>query len=388
MFISKKIFIISAIALGVVLIFLGIYNFAFKTDSSRTYKVPASTNNFASNSSASPQKEEKAKSEDKIHLILDEPVISPSFIQDKKTIEYYSPNDKGFFSFDTGSKAKSKIADEEIAGLKKVIWSPAGDEAILKVSKDGKDSLVFYNLADKAKKELNSGVEYVVWTNWGDKIIYKYFDSASNKKTVNIADPDGSNWKKLADVAWRNVSLAQIPSSSLVSFWNSPNAYEDTALETVGIAGGEINKIFSGRFGADYLWSPNGEKVLISSSDSKGGSKMFLGVANKNGGEYQNLNTFTLVSKCVWDKDNVNIYCALPNSIPNGSVMPNDYQEKKFTTIDTFWKINVANGKKDRIAELSDIKSDYDAANLFLSSGEDTLFFVNRIDGKLYGISL
>jgi hypothetical protein len=68
--------------------------------------------------------------------------------------------------------------------------------------------------------------------------------------------------------------------------------------------------------------------------------------------------------------------------------MPNDYQEKKFTTIDTFWKINVANGKKDRIAELSDIKSDYDAANLFLSSGEDTLFFVNRIDGKLYGISL
>jgi len=74
MFISKKIFIISAIALGIVLIFLGVYNFAFKTDPSRSYKVPTPTNNFASNSNTAPQKEEKPKSGDKIHPVLDEPV--------------------------------------------------------------------------------------------------------------------------------------------------------------------------------------------------------------------------------------------------------------------------------------------------------------------------
>jgi hypothetical protein len=386
MALSKKIFIISAIALGIVLIFLGVYNFVFRSANSESNKMPGPAANILPGNSS--QNGEKLKSDEKIYLAIDDAVLSPSLNQKTEVIRYYSLNNKGFFSFDAANKTKSKINGEEVSGLKNIIWSSSGEKAILKINKDGKDSLTLYNLDDQTKKELKGGVDNVVWANLGDKIIYKYFDSRSQKKSVNIANPDGSNWSKLADVTWRNVSLAQIPNSSLISFWNFPNAFEDTTLEIVGISGGEIKKIFSGRFGADYLWSPDGGKVLISSSDSKGGSKMFLGIANKNGGEYQNLNAPTLVSKCAWDKDNVNVYCALPNSIPEGSVMPNDYQENKFTTVDTFWKINVTNGKKERVAELNDIKNDYDATGLFLSSGEDILFFVNRIDGKLYGIDL
>ena len=361
MSLSKKIFIFSSILLGIMLVFLGIYNFVFRANSSRSYKVPVSMENLSSTPAAS------SKPTEKIYALSKERIVSPVLSSDGNGIMYYSLQGN-FTRLDIKSAAERKISEDKIDGLRSIIWAPDGKNAILKANSGGKNSFILYGLENGTKTNLKSGIDYVAWTNLGDKIIYKYFDSASLKRSVNIANPDGSNWKKLADVSWRSVFLSTVPGTFFISFWNAPNAYEETSLETVSLTGEDIKKIFSGRFGADYLWSPDGGKVLISSSDASGGSKTLLAVASKSGGEYQNLEVPTLVSKCVWAEDSQNVYCALPNSIPEGSVMPNDYQDGKFNTKDTFWKINVLNGKKERIVELSDIKSDYDAANLFLSS--------------------
>ena len=156
----------------------------------------------------------------------------------------------------------------------------------------------------------------------------------------------------------------------------------------VSTVGGEVRKIFSGRFGADYLWSKDGAKALVSSSDSKGGSKINLGIINNNGGEYQNLNIPTFVSKCAWGKDNKTIYYALPSFSSENYVLPNDYQDGKITAKDTFWKMDISSGKAERIVDIKDIKDSYDATGMFLSPSEDILFFINKIDGKLYGINL
>ena len=112
-----------------------------------------------------------------------------------------------------------------------------------------------------------------------------------------------------------------------------------------------------------------------------------LGMITING-EYYELGIPTIVSKCVWSSDNKEVYYALPGGIPEKSVMPNDYQEGKFTTEDTFWKVEVSSGKKERIVNTEEIKEKYDSSNLFLSPTRSALYFVNKIDGKLYRISL
>jgi hypothetical protein len=68
--------------------------------------------------------------------------------------------------------------------------------------------------------------------------------------------------------------------------------------------------------------------------------------------------------------------------------MPNDYYSNKFQTADTFWKVNVLTGEKTRLIDLNKISAKIDAKNIFLNPDESLLFFVNRIDGKLYQISL
>jgi len=157
--------------------------------------------------------------------------------------------------------------------------------------------------------------------------------------------------------------------------------------QLIGSLGGDVKTVFSGKYGADYVWSPDGKKAAVSFLAQQGKSQMNLGIVTLDGA-YQDLGIPTLASKVVWSKDGKTLYYALAGSIPDGAVMPDDYDSKKFTSSDTFWKVDTTTGQKSRIVETSDIMQNYDASQLFLSPTEDALFFVNRIDGKLYRINL
>lgn len=383
----KKVFIISSVILLVVLVFLGIYNFAFKEKSSGTKESFQDKEVSKIVDTPSPEAQ-KIKEQGKIYQLTDEAVIAPTISQDGEHIVYYARSNGNVYEIALRGDNKKTISSANLAGLANILWSPDKNKVISTFEKDGRPVFYFYNFTAKTSKAIPERTYDITWTNLGDKIIYKYFDNKTKKKNISIADPDGSNWKQLAETSFDYVSIAPIPKTSLISFWNRPHGFEETSLQTVSIAGGEVKTVFSKKFGADYLWSPDGEKVLVSSSETKGSSKVMLATINKNGGEYQNLNIPTFVSKCVWSKDAKTVFYALPGSIPEGSVIPNDYKDKKFTTRDTFWKVDVTTGKKERLAELAEIKESFDAINLFLSPSENAFFFVNRIDGRLYGIDI
>jgi hypothetical protein len=174
----------------------------------------------------------------------------------------------------------------------------------------------------------------------------------------------------------------------LVSFWNSPDASAETDFESSSVLGGGNTPIFKGYFGADFLWNASGNAVLVSHTDQKNGSQIQLAIMNDHGGELKNLGVATFVSKSVWSKDNKTAYFALPGSLPSNATMPNDYLANKFNTDDSFWKINTITGEKTRIIDAAKLSGGLDATNLFLNADESMLFFTNKIDGKLYRISL
>ncbi|OGI23198.1 MAG: hypothetical protein A3E91_01915 [Candidatus Moranbacteria bacterium RIFCSPHIGHO2_12_FULL_40_10] len=381
----KKVFIISSVLLAIALIFLGIYNFVYKNDSPEQL--------------ADAQKSSKNggflsgfENEKKISVLVDSDVSNPILNATGKTVLYYSKSE---------SKAKSLILDgtgrineisfeDRASGLSNAIISPKGDKIILAYKNGESTSIFLYEASSKSVKKIKDGIDDVFWDGLGNKIIYKYFDSRTGKRTINIADPDGANWKPLAELPYRYLSASPIPTNSVISFWNSPDANQETILQTAGIMGGEVKKIFSGKYGADYLWSPDGKRALVSATDTADKSKIFLGIINGNGGEYRNFAVPTMVSKCVWTGNDEIIY-AQPGSVPEGSVLPNDYLSGKFKSADTFWKMNVNDLKKERLIGeelMKEINEKFDAANLIYSPEEDALLFVNRYNGKLYELKL
>jgi hypothetical protein len=379
---SKKIFFVSLALFCVSLFFFGIYNVAFK-------KPVASTVQPSQNKAIVEKKPDETSkiSQSAISAITTEAVLAP-VIADMDTLKYYSQKTGQVYQIGFDGSNKKIISNKILTGLTNVLWSPDKNKVITSFNLGGNADFYYYDYGTQKSSAIKKNVDAVAWQNTSNRIFYKYYDSKTKKRTLNISDPDGSNWLKLVDVDFRDVFIAQIPASGLISFWNKPDAFFPTALKTISLIGGDAKDIFTGVFGADYLWNNNGTNVLVSNSDSKGGTKIQLSVINENGGELKNLDTATLVSKCAWLSDNKNIICAVPGEIPANSVMPNDYDSGKIHTADTFWKIDTLTGKKTAVIDASKIDKNYDAINLFFNSDESILFFQDRIDGKLYRMAL
>jgi hypothetical protein len=382
----KKIFFLSLFLFFLSLLFWGIYMLSFKkTELSEESELPlknplSSLNNPTNNSPP-------ISSSAKISAVSQESVISPTLADDGNNLWYYSLSGELNEITFVGSSLK-KLTDQKIIGLIEARWSPDKSKALLKVNKDGATYFLLFDVRADSLTQLSGNIQDISWLATSDKIIYRYLDSSSRKNSLNTSNPDGSNWKKLFDLPHDKISFSQIPRSGLISFWNTGDAYYSTSFQTIPLIGGEAKTLYQEAFGADYLWNNSGSNFLISQTDAKGGTKIQLGVANYNGGEYKNLGLPTFVSKCLWSKDNETVFCALPGDIPSNSILPNDYNTGKFTTSDTFWKINTATGEKSRLVEATEIDDNFDVSNLFSNSDESLLFFVNKKDGKLYKITL
>lgn len=372
----------------VILFFLGVYNFAFKKSSPINVAENSKVTEIVKSNESSNLKDATILSIEKIYQIFDQDIIGAVYDKKADSILFYSSNDGMIWRVDESGKGKQQISKEKVTGtIKSAVWSPDRSKNIIAVDFQGKNTFYEYEMASQKFTILKDGLDTAAWDNMSGKIFYKYFDSATKQRTLNNANPDGSGWQKLADINSRNLSIAQIPLTSIVSFWNSPAFNEESVLQTVGVAGGELKTIFRGRFGGDYLWSPNGSISLISSLNEKNGRRIGLGTVDLNG-NYSDLNVPTFVSKCVWSSDSKTVYYALAGAVPENVNMPDDYQNGKFNTKDTFWKLDITTGKKERVLRPEETSATIDANNLFLSPTEDALYFTNKIDKKLYKIEL
>lgn len=378
----KKVFYFSVGLLFLVLIFLGAYNFAFKNnvnDPTVTSEVKVQTqeNPFTKNAPISSS----------IVSPINESILGAGITPDG-AIVYYSLDDRSLKKATVEGKDKTILLSNFPGTPARIVWSLKKDKVLLFLKQDDGNMLWhFADLTTKTLVPLKPEMSRIVWNNLGDKIFYQYTDPKNGGRTLNISNPDGTDWKILTAIN-SDSFIASIPRSTAVSFWNKPTALEKTSFESISLTGENHKILLTEKYGADYLWSPNGERVLVSSSVEKGGNAILLSSMNSAGGELQSLSIPTLISKVIWSKDNKTLYYALPGSIPENAMLPNDYFEKPLTTKDTFWKVDTTTGKQTRLVDLKDITATFDSIDLFLSPDEDILFFTERATRRLYRIDL
>jgi Tol biopolymer transport system component len=321
----------------------------------------------------------------KIEPVIQEKSIGAKAMNDTE-LDYFSIEGRSLKRLSLDTHETNTIIDNLPGTPVEAIWSNNKGQALILLDNSGlRWHLV--TITSKSVLPLKENLKYPSFSNLGDKIFYQY-TTESGTASVNISNPDGSDWKELVALPVKNVFTAPVPKSSDVSFWNRPNGLERSIFQTSSFSGTNTRTLLAEQFGGDYLWSPDGEKVLVSFVQEKGTAKISLATMNKNGGEFSPLIIPTLVSKCVWSPDGKSLYFALPGSLPDNIVLPNDYFSKKLLTADTFWRLDLETGKRERIVEGNDIGMELDSTQLFLSPKGDVLYFLNRRDGKTYRISL
>lgn len=377
---AKKIFFFSLSLFVLVLIFLGAYNLAFKNNINDPVADPGKKS-FEKND-IEPQFTPEGMAENPINEAIFGAIGSEDHF-----IYYFSLDDKSLKKATFEGKNKSILLSNLPGEVSRILWSPKRDKVLLFITQDHSSLWYFANLTTKSLVPLKPEISRLAWDNFGEKIFYQYTDPGTKMRSLNMANPDGGNWKKLTDLGSDDYYLSPVPGSSLVSFWSKPKIQSVSALETVGAAGETRRTVTSGIYGGDYLWTPNGERVAVSGNDTADGKNFSLRVI-ENSGQAKDLAVPTLVSKVVWSKDNHTLFYALPGGLPENSRLPNDYFEKNLHSKDTFWKMDTNTGKKTRLVTLKDAAQIFDSSNLFLSPEEDALFFTDRVTNKIYRISL
>jgi Tol biopolymer transport system component len=302
------------------------------------------------------------------------------------SLYYYSQDDQAFKKATLEGKDKTVLMTNLPGKPLRIIWSGKRDAALVLIESSPTPRWYSATFPTKSLVALKPEVTKATWGSLGDKIYYLFKNPSTGELSLNRANSDGSDWKEITKVGTRDLFLGTIPQSSRVSFWTRPNGLEESFLDAIDADGNNRAKLFNDYYGGDYLWSPNGERVVVSASLTKGGP-LTLAVMNKNGGELQSLNIPTIISKVTWSNDSSKLFYALPGGLGE-ALLPNDYFEKNLASQDTFWQIDLGTGKSSRLLELADIGQSFDSTDLSLSADERSLFFTDRVSKKIYRIDL
>lgn len=177
--------------------------------------------------------------------------------------------------------------------------------------------------------------------------------------------------------------LSQWDNNQRVFLTTKPSYSVNGSIFSLNTTNKTISKIFGGVAGLTTLINPSGSLVLYSTSTETGPK---LGVFDIEKHLTKDLNTYALPEKCVWSSDNINIYCAVPNSI-TGNQYPDYWYQGLISFDDYFVKINTATGDKTTIIN-SINETAIDGTYLFLDKTESLLFFINKKDSTLWSLNI
>lgn len=301
-----------------------------------------------------------SKPEKIINEIIDSPVIRKQDI--------YFCNEKGISKYSLKERKKELIFS--IYPCNNILWSPRGEEGYVISG----TTTTYFNLKTKEVKELSKNIVNIIWDNKKNRIVYQFLNLFSGENELYLADPKIQNPEK----------IIKLDKKEEVNFlaWQEDNLYwtygESTDLSGRPLWQGNIKtkqKIELTEWGSNVSYIMNlGDRLIFETlkTDKQGRVRPILYLVSP--GEKRKLKLETFLNKCV-KKDNSTIICGISEDLY--SLRSNEL----IAEVDLESNSIVPLTKKNE-------KQKINLRDLFLSEDKTKLFFINNIDGKLWGLSL
>ncbi|MDX1427281.1 MAG: hypothetical protein R3206_05595 [Salegentibacter mishustinae] len=258
----------------------------------------------------------------------------------------------GNFSF----KGENPFAENVAEG----VWAKNKLEGIVTtIESDGIRKLL-YDYLNGRTSVLNNSIQNVDYSPDGERIVYSFFDKETYEGNISIARSDGTGFVNIFKTRLPDIDLDWVK-DDLITFYKKTSGDDLVSLFKIDNKGEGFENILNSKAGLRVLWAPDGKSMVYSIrvNDSYG-----LHYREYESGVDAKLNLSVSAEKCVWSKSNIHVIC---------------FEEE------TFYKVNVVDGSKDKIYSLADGVKAYD---LRLSPQEDYLFFISTKDGQLYSLSI
>lgn len=269
----------------------------------------------------------------------------------------------------TGSQGEELVNSQTLPRLNKVEPSSDGTYIIAKFNYPNFPTFSVFNTVTNTWQPLPAGTIAAAWSPANPEIAYidgqaLRILNLTNQKTSEVIK---MNQQEL-ELHWRKDGKILIASNS------------GTATKIVSLN-------LKDKTIAPFL--EENDLVIRWSEDDSLGLKLTsanqlprLALIDGNGATLTDLTFLTLPSKCLLLE--TKIYCAVPKNIKEGLRLPEDYYKKTIYFDDALYLIDLSSGG---VSELkTDAAAKIDAEHLELR--ENALLFKNRLDDKLYRLSL
>ena len=199
----------------------------------------------------------------------------------------------------------------------------------------------------------------------------------------SISNLDGSKKSAILNFPF-NEWTVQWPSENTLTLTTKPS-YSTPGFMYFLSTAGAMTKALGNIPGLTTLTSPNLGQAIYSTSND-GGISTGIYDLNKNTTLAFTGNP-TLPEKCVWSKLNKAVaYCAIPNAIPIGNY-PDDWYQGNVSFVDNIYKIDLTIPAVKLLYSLPKNQS-IDVINPFLDPKEENLYFTNKNDYYLWGLTV
>ncbi len=404
--IHKKPLIIISVILGIIAMGVGVY-FAWKK--SRELLAPPVVQQPMAGEQQLP-----ASAERKIKILSDQPifdywvyrpefgVVATSTIKfatstistatstktiTRDSIVFYLNQDGLIFKVKEDGEDEA-VTSEPIENLQQVKSSFDGKFALIKFGDVNFSGFVIFNSETNVQEFLPENTTAVAFSPDGKKIVYLQkqvgFKTASD---LIIKELTGAKPKTVKILSFNQMDFNLnwiLPETVILA--PKPSAFSAALAWKVDIR----NKTFKPLWPIDLNglminWSIDGRtdgKLGLQFNSGKEGSKDSLIMIDEKGEKRANFDFLTLPNKCFISEPK--IYCAVPLEIPKNTILPDDYLKKAVYFRDFLYQIDINQNSLSEIFSASE--PIIDATRLSISGNR--LLFINRYDGRLYGLEL
>lgn len=328
------------------------------------------------------------------------PVAGYSVFQKERTekeffpaVRYASKETGNIYQTFADEIKEKKFSSTLIPKIEEAFFANGGDSVILRYLKNDTITIETY-LGVLPKEELGSdttgsyemkgsfladNINEVAVSSDGTRLFY-LLNSSSGVSGITLTFKDG-----------KRAQLFQSDFTEWLPVWNAANTISLTTKPSGTVLGYMYNlgtdkrfsKVIGGINGLTTLASPSGNSVLYTDSN------LSLSLYDIRTGDGKGVGLRTEPEKCVWAKDSITLYCAVPKFVPSGTY-PDSWYQGEVSFSDQIWKVNTLTGVTTLLLDpgLAVGGEEIDGIKLQIDASETYLFFVNKKDSFLWKVDL
>lgn len=316
-------------------------------------------------------------------LVMQNTTIASKLAADGKSLAAFDTrNGKAYRIAPDGSI--QPMTEQTFTGAYSVKFSNKSDKAVFQFPDN---SNIVYDFVNKKSYVLPKHWDKFDFSPTGDQLSFKSLGDDPDNQWLSISNIDGTGARGIENMGDKAglFTASWSPSDQIIGSFRDGVDFNRQKIYFIGKNKENFRSTTIDGRGLEYIWSPDGDKILYSvySTQSEYNPELWVmdAIGESIGNNKRHITIQTWAHKCTFT-DNNTVYCAVPKELITGAGLLPSYGD---AGEDFIYKLDLTTGTKTKIAEPPERHT---ISSITVSKDESVLYFTDKDTGQIYKIDL